>query len=120
MLTSRDAVADARDRFGAPGRGDRRSGTDPDRVDPAPCSTILAGRGLRRVLTEGGPRCSALFIDDGLLDELCLTIAPTGRAAAGRRGSPTGTGEAASPGCNAATCSTDDEGYLYTRYVAAS
>ena len=37
----------------------------------------LAGLGLPRVLTEGGPSLLGALISAGLLDELCLTIAPT-------------------------------------------
>ena len=37
---------------------------------------ILAERKLFRVLTEGGPRFLSLLIENNLLDELCLTVAP--------------------------------------------
>jgi riboflavin biosynthesis pyrimidine reductase len=36
----------------------------------------LAGRGLRRVLCEGGPRLLAEIVVDNLLDDLCLTFSP--------------------------------------------
>ena len=36
----------------------------------------LAERGLPRVLTEGGPALHAQLAGAGLLDELCLTVAP--------------------------------------------
>jgi len=36
----------------------------------------LAHRGLRRVLTEGGPRLLAQLVARGLVDELCLTASP--------------------------------------------
>jgi riboflavin biosynthesis pyrimidine reductase len=36
----------------------------------------LAKRGLPRVLTEGGPTLHAQLAGAGLLDELCLTVAP--------------------------------------------
>lgn len=35
----------------------------------------LAARGLRRVLCEGGPRLTRSLLDEGLVDELCLTLA---------------------------------------------
>ena len=38
--------------------------------------TMLKGRGMRRVLTEGGPMLLDSFIRHDMLDELCLTIAP--------------------------------------------
>jgi len=36
----------------------------------------LEARGLRRVLCEGGPRLFAALLAAGLVDELCLTVAP--------------------------------------------
>ena len=45
-------------------------------MDVATVLRVLADRGLRRVLTEGGPSLHSTFIDAGLLDELCLTLAP--------------------------------------------
>ena len=44
------------------------------RTPPADIATVLrvlADRGLRRVLTEGGPSPHSTFIDAGLLDESC-------------------------------------------------
>jgi riboflavin biosynthesis pyrimidine reductase len=38
--------------------------------------TLLARRGLRRILTEGGPRLLGELAATGLLDELCLTVSP--------------------------------------------
>ncbi len=52
------------------------SGPHPDRVDGATVLRILADRKLFRVLTEGGPMFLSTLIEDDLLDELCLTIAP--------------------------------------------
>lgn len=46
-------------------------------VEPKAALTALAERGLLRVLTEGGPNLHAQLARDGLLDELCLTVAPT-------------------------------------------
>ncbi len=45
-------------------------------VDLKTALGALAERGHRRVLAEGGPHMLAQFAADGLLDELCLTIAP--------------------------------------------
>lgn len=36
----------------------------------------LGGRGLRRLLCEGGPRLFAALLAAGAVDELCLTVAP--------------------------------------------
>ncbi|MBT2457033.1 pyrimidine reductase family protein [Streptomyces sp. ISL-86] len=45
-------------------------------VDPARAVRELAERGLRRQLTEGGPRMLGQFVAADALDELCLTVAP--------------------------------------------
>ncbi len=68
-------------------------------------------------MTEGGPTLFGSFVERGLLDELCLTIAPSlvggqgGRIAAGPGQVLTG--------MRCAHILTDDDGYLYTRYVKA-
>ena len=52
----------------------------------------LAGRGLRRVLCEGGPRLLGEMVADGLLDDLCLTFSPLlrgGDAPRALNGAPT-------------------------------
>ena len=36
----------------------------------------LVGRGLRRVLCEGGPTVFGQLLGDGCVDELCLTVSP--------------------------------------------
>jgi riboflavin biosynthesis pyrimidine reductase len=90
---------------------------DPALVDEAMVLAALAERGLYRVLTEGGPTLFGSFVERGLLDELCLTIAPSlvggqaGRIAAGPGQVLTG--------MRRAHILTDDDGYLYTRYVKA-
>ncbi len=45
-------------------------------VDLAATVEQLAGSGLRRVLTEGGPQLLNDLLRADLLDELCLTVAP--------------------------------------------
>jgi riboflavin biosynthesis pyrimidine reductase len=47
-----------------------------DRVDPDEALRLLAGRGHRVVLCEGGPAWLGQLAAAGRLDELCLTIAP--------------------------------------------
>ncbi|MFE4667129.1 pyrimidine reductase family protein [Streptomyces sp. NPDC056716] len=49
---------------------------DGPRVEPAQVAAALAGQGHRRLLTEGGPRLLGQFVAAGVLDELCLTLAP--------------------------------------------
>ena len=45
-------------------------------VDLTAAITALAGRGLHRVLTEGGPHLLGQLVAADLLDELCLTVSP--------------------------------------------
>ena len=45
-------------------------------VDPATALGALAGLGLRRVLTEGGPSLLGRWLEAGVVDELCLTTTP--------------------------------------------
>jgi riboflavin-specific deaminase-like protein len=47
-----------------------------DRVDPTRVLDHLGRLGLASVLLEGGPGLNADFVQAGLLDELCLTLAP--------------------------------------------
>jgi len=94
------------------------SADDPARVSEAAVLAALADRGLYRVLTEGGPMLFSSFVERGMLDELCLSIAPSLVGGQGGR-------IAAGPGqvLTAMRCAhilTDDDGYLYTRYVTAS
>lgn len=91
------------------------SGGDPDKVDEAALLAILGARGMRRVLTEGGPMLLGAFVQRGLLDELCLTIAPYVVGGLARR-IATGPGQVLAP-MRCAHVLSDDAGYLYTRYV---
>ena len=115
ILTSHDTVEDA-----PPVRHSPTSSTSrrhADRVDPVAVLELLDRRGLRRVLTEGGPSLLSLFIELDLLDELCLSIAPILVGGQARRVA-TGSGEAHTR-MRRSHVLTDEEGYLYTRYVKA-
>ncbi len=46
-------------------------------LSPAAILAALAGRGLRRVLIEGGPTTLSRFIAEGAVDELHVMVAPT-------------------------------------------
>jgi 5-amino-6-(5-phosphoribosylamino)uracil reductase len=93
------------------------SGDDPAQVDEAAVLTTLADRGLFRVLTEGGPTLFGSFVARDMLDELCLTIAPSLVGGQGAR-IAAGSGQVLT-GMRPAHILTDDDGYLYTRYVKA-
>jgi riboflavin biosynthesis pyrimidine reductase len=75
VLTGADAAADRVDTAVKSGAQIVVAG-DGTGVDPARAVRELAARGLTRLLTEGGPRLLAQFAGAGVLDELCLTIAP--------------------------------------------
>lgn len=115
VLTCTAAAADARSRVGAAAEVIDCSAADPGQVDLATLLEKLADRGLLRVLTEGGPTLLGAFIAAGLLDEMCLTSAPVLVGGSAVR--------IAAGGADALTAMrrvhvlTDDEGYLYTRYV---
>ncbi len=47
-----------------------------DAGDPGGLLAALHAQGLRRVLCEGGPQLFGALLTAGLVDELCLTIAP--------------------------------------------
>ncbi|WP_135453897.1 pyrimidine reductase family protein [Mycobacterium sp. DL99] len=115
ILTATKTVADARHRLGTLAEVLDASGADPTRVDPAVALRILAERKLFRVLTEGGPSLLSLLIENDLLDELCLTVAPILLGGVARR-IATGAGQAHTR-MRPSHLLTDDEGYLYTRYV---
>jgi riboflavin biosynthesis pyrimidine reductase len=115
ILTSTRSVADTRSRLGAVAEVIDASGPDPDTADPTVVLKILAERGLFRVLTEGGPLLLGSLIENELLDELCLTIAPILVGGASKR-TATGVGNVHTKMRRTHLLS-DDEGYLYTRYV---
>jgi riboflavin biosynthesis pyrimidine reductase len=94
------------------------SGDDPTRVDEAAMLVALADRGLHRVLTEGGPMLFGSFVERNLLDELCLTIAPSLIGGQASR-IATGPGQVLT-GMRCLHILTDQAGYLYTRYVKAA
>jgi riboflavin biosynthesis pyrimidine reductase len=117
ILTSTRTVEDTRSRLGAVAEVIDASGTDPNSADPAVVLKILANRGLFRVLTEGGPLFLGSLIKNGLMDELCLTVAPILVGGASKR-IVTGLGHVHTK-MRRAHLLTDDDGYLYTRYVRA-
>jgi riboflavin biosynthesis pyrimidine reductase len=93
------------------------SGGEPGQVDEAALLTALAARGMRRVLTEGGPTLLGAFIERDLLDELCLTVAPYVVGGLARR-IATGPGQLLTR-MRREHILGDDAGYLYARYVRA-
>ena len=115
VLTCAASVDTARARVGRAGEVVDCSGRDPQRVDLTVLLDWLSGRGMLRVLTEGGPSLLGAFVAAGLLDELCLTSAPLLVGGSAVR--------IASGGADVLTrmrrahLLADDDGYLYSRYV---
>ncbi|SRR5271166_1168617 len=93
------------------------SGGDAGKVDEAALLEAVAARGMRRILTEGGPTLLGAFVERGMLDELCLTVAPYLVGGLARR-IATGPDQLLTR-MRRAHILTDDAGYLYTRYVKA-
>jgi riboflavin biosynthesis pyrimidine reductase len=117
ILTTSRFHDDTHRRLGSVAEVIDASGQEPDSVDAATVLKILADRGLYRVLTEGGPLFLGTLIEDGLLDELCLTIAPI-MVGGGSKRIVTGLGNVHTT-MRRAHLLTDDDGYLYSRYVRA-
>jgi len=115
ILTSSDAVDDTRARLGAVAEIVDASGKSSNSVDLSTALKLLAGRGLLRVLVEGGPGILGLFAARELLDELCLTVAPVLVGGEAQR-IVTGPGRVHTT-MRRAHLLTDDEGYVYSRYV---
>ncbi|MGW5423012.1 pyrimidine reductase family protein [Streptomyces sp. NPDC003943] len=84
-------------------------------VEPERVVTALAERGLRRQLTEGGPRLLGQFVAAGVLDELCLSVSPTMTAGTAQRiaGGP----PVAVPKRFAVAAVLEQDGFLFTRYL---
>jgi len=117
IMTCTRSVADARHRLGATAEVIDASGADPADVDPARVLQILAARRLTRVLVEGGPHLLGSLIDGDLLDELCVTVAPLLVGGSAQR-IAAGVGTVRTR-MRRSHVLTDDEGYLYTRYIRA-
>lgn len=115
VLTSARAATEAGKRLGSAAVVLDCSGSDPHRVDLSVALERLTERGLRKVLTEGGPTLLGAFMDRDLLDELCLTCAPVVIGGAAVR---IATGDADTFGrMHPAHAIADAEGYLYLRYT---
>ncbi|MBQ0852721.1 pyrimidine reductase family protein [Streptomyces sp. BH-SS-21] len=83
-------------------------------VDPARAVRALADLGLRRLLTEGGPRLLGQLVAAGVLDELCLTVSPMLTAGDAQRiaGGPS----VAVPSRFELTSLLEEAGFLFSRY----
>lgn len=83
-------------------------------VEPARAVRALGELGHTRLLTEGGPRLLGQWVAAGVLDELCLTVAPMLTAGDAQRiaGGPS----VAVPQRFVLASLLEEEGFLFTRY----
>ncbi|MFI8180305.1 pyrimidine reductase family protein [Actinacidiphila glaucinigra] len=114
LLTGEDAPADRVAAAEKAGARVVRAGSGAS-VEPARVVRELAALGLRRMLTEGGPRLLAQFAAAGVVDELCLTIAPLLTAGDAMR-IMNGPG-ITDPVRYTPLSILEEDGFLFTRYV---
>ncbi|NYE19583.1 pyrimidine reductase family protein [Microbacterium immunditiarum] len=86
-----------------------------DGVDLALALDALAERGMTQVLCEGGPRLFGSLLEAGLVDELCVTIAP--RIVGGDAGRIDRGAAEADRRLRLASSFVDEEGYVLLRYA---
>jgi len=114
VLTCADAPADRRDRLADV--ADVVIAGEAD-VDMRIAIDLLAERGLRHVECEGGPHLLGWLIAAGLLDELCLTVAPV--IAGGMAGRIVAGLESQVADRLQLLQVLEDDGYLFLRYSTA-
>lgn len=115
VMTCAASAGIARGRVGSAAEVIECSGSDAAKVELPVLLEQLGGRGFVRVLTEGGPSLLGAFVAQDLLDELCLTSAPLLVGGSALR-ITSGTADVLNR-MRRAHVLTDDDGYLYTRYV---
>jgi riboflavin biosynthesis pyrimidine reductase len=115
VMTCNNAVAGASGQLGSAAEVVDCSGDDAAAVDPAVVLTQLADRGLYRALLEGGPSLLGTFVQHRLVDELCLTLAPTLVGGDAKRIATGNSHELTSMRRTHLIC--DADGYLYGRYT---
>lgn len=84
-------------------------------VDLAGMVAHLNARGYHRVLSEGGPSLLGRLADEGLLDELCLAVAPV--LAGGGASGVTAGRSLRGPRAMILEQVTERDGYLFLRYT---
>jgi riboflavin biosynthesis pyrimidine reductase len=87
-----------------------------EQVDLRGAVATLAERGLMRMLCEGGPSLLGQIADAGLIDELCVTFAPSLAACPQARPIMTWPRARREPVPLRLTDVLEDSGYLFTRY----
>lgn len=84
------------------------------RVDLGDVAMRLATHGMPRILSEGGPHLFGALLEQGLVDELCLTISP--HIVGGSASRITAGASEAARGFQLVHALTDDEGFVLLRY----
>ena len=112
ILTCRNAPDAARARLLRAGATLVDCGTDT--VDLVAVAAHLARTGRPRVLCEGGPSLLGALLEQDLLDELCVTVAPLLTAGDARHLTAGGTADRR---MRRAHVLADDQDYLYVRWV---
>lgn len=112
LLTCRRSPADRRQALA--GLADVVEAGDED-VDLSAALAQLADRGLRHVICEGGPHLFGWLLAAGLVDELCLTVAPL--LAGGRAGRIVAGLESQVTDPMRLLHVLEDDGHLFLRYA---
>lgn len=86
-------------------------------IDLAAMLETFAARGWTQVLCEGGPHLFGSLLDAGLVDEVCVTVAP--RFVGGAAGRIVQGARESDRRFALAGVITDDEGFALLRYVAS-
>lgn len=86
-----------------------------DALTPEAIVAALRARGLHRIVCEGGPALASQFVEAGVIDEYCLTVAPTVEAASAPLFAVTAT---ARPDTEVAGMLVDAAGFSYLRLRA--
>jgi len=76
----------------------------------------LRQRGIDVLLSEGGPSLNSQLLESGLVDELCLTVAPTVTGGSRRRGIFAGPGDGSTQSLTVGHILEEDS-FLYLRYL---
>jgi riboflavin biosynthesis pyrimidine reductase len=86
-------------------------------VDLAAMLDAFAERGWSQILCEGGPHLFGALLDAGLVDEVCITLAP--RFVGGSAGRIARGAEELDRRFALRHALTDDEGFVFLRYISA-
>ncbi|GED97850.1 dihydrofolate reductase family protein [Gordonia crocea] len=116
VLTCSAAPTSRREALAAAGAQLVDCGTDT--VEPAAIAAECERRGWPHILLEGGPRLLGSFVAADALDDLCLTTSPI--LLGGTASRPLDHDDELARGMVVAHLLTDEDGYLFARWVRAT